>query len=208
MKLLQLDKVVQFKQTLGYSDDTSTVFITDINEKEAVTKQNALMHNTSEYALNSNFFIGSFEKTGILLLDISTLYKLTGAHTFIPYGAMQSLRFKKPTFAQATAGKSALSGMFLEMTLMDGTEKNFYVYKRMLISKKYAWVHDNFLRIQSLVNQKQIPIGQPLAAQKIERVNAKSKPVQQSQQLFCTNCGSRLDQGQRFCTHCGKSVSS
>lgn len=181
-----LDNIRRAKEQLGYSSDTSQVFL----------------------ALESTFgpcYIASFEPEGILFIEASILLRLKKDHWFIPYGSIQYLTGSNPSMMSVlTEG----SGHYWTLTIkVNGSRRTkLFVSKQAGIGKSDAWVKKNFLKIKSLVEKGELPIGIAQEPKEECATQPQYKGEQLERPLFCTNCGSALGPDQQFCTNCGKRV--
>ncbi|WP_057822223.1 hypothetical protein [Schleiferilactobacillus perolens] len=150
--MAKLEEISAAKVKLGYPADTSRVVYAQTDDM--VGRGFGIV----VAALSNPMFYLSFEEDGLLMLECTPLYKLTGKHILIGKEQIKSLHFEKEKFHLfgMTNGHSPLANDALMVENNDGDVANIAVWKRLV---GFSWVKQNHDNVVQLLNQGKIHYG-------------------------------------------------
>lgn len=203
MSLYDLEEIKQAKMKLGFSNDTSTVFLADLIDKAEVVEWSLIGPALSP--LVAKHYVGSFEQDGILLLEATITYKVKSLYLVVPYDSIQSITFSRPSKGMMLMSKGNFNFQSLIITTTYGSKIQLSVYKRVL-GNAHAWVRNNVSTIHSIIDGNKLPIVGAGSKQKIQTTHLSGSSAEHiliGEPAFCSNCGTKIAPHQLYCGKCG-----
>lgn len=141
--MLQLDKIVRYKESLGYSTDADKVLLAQSDAQKSILT-GWMINNL----VNSWYYI-SFEQAGLLFMKTTATFKPAGENQLIPINTIQRLAFTPVKLSAGfTTGKTGFSAIELEIVDTSGQVMTMAVQK---FYPGHAWVKQNLQTVRQML---------------------------------------------------------